>query len=163
MTLPSPMPAPALRQLHHALAFASGGLLAVMLLFNGTLAGASNATFASFVAHASGGLVAGLILLVWHRAAPGSTGPAQTRAPLWAYLGGLSGALIVIVTTMAMNSALALSGTLALGLAGQAVFAVFADRLGLFGLPVRRISARGLLALGLILAGSGVVILGGAA
>lgn len=148
-----------LRHLHHALAFGSGGLLAIMLLQNGTLAGASNATFASLVAHGSGGLVAALILLVWHRQAQ----TTRPKAPLWAYLGGLSGAMTVIVTAYAMNSALALSGTLALGLAGQAAFAVLADRFGLFGLPVRHIGLRGVLALALILTGSGIVILGGAA
>lgn len=149
------------RFLPHALAFLSGGLLAVMLLFNGTLAGATNATFASLVAHGSGAVVALAVLLVW-RPAHGGRLVWRADAPLWAYLGGISGALTVIVTALAMNSALALSGTLALGLAGQAAFALVADRIGLFGLPVRRAGLRGLVALTLILAGSGLVILGGA-
>jgi transporter family-2 protein len=147
-----------LRVLYHGLAFASGGLLALMLLLNGTLAGLTNATFSSLVAHGTGAVVALAVLLVL---------PARPiwrgGAPLWAYAGGLSGALTVIVTVMAMNSALALSGTLALGLAGQALVAVLADKFGLFGLPRRPVGFRDLGALALILGGSGLVILGGGA
>jgi bacterial/archaeal transporter family-2 protein len=145
------------RALYHFLAFLSGGLLAVMLLLNGTLAAHTSATFSSWVAHGTGAALAlGLLLmrprgLVW-----------RGGAPLWAYLGGLSGAVTVIVTAVAMNSALALSGTLALGLAGQAAFGLLADRLGLFGLAVRRPGWRAYGALALILVGSGLVILGGA-
>ena len=151
-----------LRLTYHALAFASGGLLAVMLLLNGAMTAASNATFSSLVAHATGSALALAVLLLW-RPAPGGALVWRGGAPLWAYLGGLSGAITVIVTTLAMNSALALSGTLALGLAGQASFALLADRLGLFGLPARPISLRDLAALVLILSGSVLVILGGAA
>jgi len=149
------------RLLHHGLAFLSGGLLALMLLLNGTLAAATNATFASLAAHGSGAVLALAILLALPKGPAG--GPVwRAGAPAWAYLGGISGAVTVIVTALAMNSALALSGTLALGLAGQAAFAALADRLGLFGLPVRRLGWRDLAALALILAGSGLVILGGA-
>ncbi len=146
------------RALHHVLAFLSGGLLAVMLLLNGTLAAHTNATFSSWAAHASGAALALALLLMRPRGLVWRGG-----APLWAYLGGLSGALTVIVTAMAMNSALALSGTLALGLAGQAAFGLVADRFGLFGLKVRHPGWRAYGALALILAGSGLVILGGAA
>lgn len=149
------------RAAHNGVAFLSGGLLAVMLLLNGTLGAATNATFASLVAHSSGAVVAVAVLLFLPRVPP--RWPIwRAGAPIWAYLGGLSGALTVIVTALAMNSALALSGTLALGLAGQAGFALLADRLGLLGLPVRRPQARDLLALALILVGSVLVIRGGA-
>lgn len=145
------------RAWHHALAFLSGGLLAVMLLLNGTLAGHTTASFSSWVAHGTGALLAlGLLLLrpsglIW-----------RGGAPSWAYLGGLSGALTVVVTAVAMNSALALSGTLALGLAGQAAFGLFADRFGFLGLKVRKPGWRAYAALVLVLAGSGLIILGGA-
>ena len=56
------------------------------------------------------------------------------------------------------------SGTIALGLAGQMLFSLFADIRGLFGLPQRMPKARDYLALALIIAGSLVLIfLGGAA
>lgn len=123
------------RRMHHGLAFLWGGLLAGMLLLNGTLAGATIATFASLAAHGSGAALALAIPLALPRASAGGSagGPGwRNGAPAWACLGGISGALTVIVT--------ALSGTLALGLAGQAGFAPLADRLGLFGLPMRRVS-----------------------
>jgi bacterial/archaeal transporter family-2 protein len=150
------------RLFHLALAFASGGLLAVILLFNGSLSGATNPSFSSLVPHATGTLFALAILLFW---------PPVRRAglvwrggaPLWAFLGGVSGAVTVIATSVAMNSVLALSGTLALGLVGQGVFALLADRYGLLGLPKRRTGWRGVAALVLILSGSGFVIAGGAA
>ena len=81
-------------------------------------------------------------------------------APAWAYLGGLSGAVTVMLSSLAANTALALSGTLALGLVGQAAFGLAADRWGLLGLPRRRATPRGLLSLALILGGSAALILG---
>jgi transporter family-2 protein len=145
------------RNLHHMLAFLSGGLLAVMLLFNGTLAAQTTATFASWVAHGAGAVLALALLFL----RPGAR-IWRGGAPAWAYLGGLSGALTVVVTAVAVNSALALSGTLALGLAGQAAFGLLADRFGFLGLKVRKPGWRAYAALVLVLAGSSLVILGGA-
>jgi transporter family-2 protein len=62
-----------------------------------------------------------------------------------------------------MNSALAISGTIALGLGGQMVFSLIADKWGMMGLPQRNPTPRDLLALGLILAGSIVLIFFGGA
>jgi len=91
----------------------------------------------------------------------GAGAPAKPSAPLWAYLGGISGAVTVMLTSFAVNSPIALSGTLALGLAGQVGFGLAADRWGLFGLPARRPGGRDFAALGLILAGSLLIILQG--
>ncbi|MNT57922.1 hypothetical protein D3C72_1953300 [compost metagenome] len=66
-----------------------------------------------------------------------------------------------MLTSFAVNSPLALSGTLALGLAGQVVFSIVADRWGLFGLPMRRPDGRDLAAMTLIIAGSALIILFG--
>jgi transporter family-2 protein len=148
---------PARRQTDHLLAFLSGGLLAAMLLLNGTLAAGTSPAMASWIAHGAGAAVALAIVL----ARPGRVS-WRGGAPLWSYLGGVSGALTVIVTAIAMNSPLALAGTLALGLAGQAGFGLLADRLGLFGLPKRRPGWRALAGCALILTGSLLVILGGA-
>jgi transporter family-2 protein len=81
-----------------------------------------------------------------------------TRPPLWVYLGGISGGVTVMLTSATLNSALALSGTIALGLAGQMVFSLFADMRGLFGLPQRTPTARDYLALSFIIAGSLILI-----
>jgi transporter family-2 protein len=63
-----------------------------------------------------------------------------------------------MLTSATMNTALALSGTIALGLAGQVVFSLFADARGLFGLPKRLPVRRDYLSLLLILSGSLILI-----
>ncbi|WP_152045945.1 DMT family transporter [Aureimonas psammosilenae] len=145
---------------HHLLAaFATGCLLTLMVHLNGELAFHGGALFASFVAHGVGMVAALLFLAVGLRGT--SSAGRGARAPFWAYLGGLSGAATVIATATAVNTPLALSGTLALGLAGQVSFSLAADRWGLFGLPVRRPTSRDFAALACILAGSALIIFAG--
>lgn len=138
---------------HDLVAFGAGWLISFMLLFNGTLAATGTLLFSSWVPHATGTVAALLILLVFR--------PKQAKgppAPLWAYLGGVSGAVTVVLTSAAMNSALALSGTIAVGLAGQVVFSLLADMRGMFGMPKIMPTLRDLAALGLILAGTAVLV-----
>jgi bacterial/archaeal transporter family-2 protein len=149
---------PRLRLLDLAAAFGTGGLLSLMVLYNGTLAFHTTPFFSSLAAHATGTVAALLLLALLPRA---RSGAALPPAPLWAYLGGLSGAVTVILTGAAMNTVLALTGTLALGLAGQVAFSLAADRWGLFGLPRRRPTARDLGAIALIAAGSLAIIYSG--
>ena len=146
--------------LHLLLDFGSGGLLTLMVDFNGLVGLHGGALYSSWVAHGTG-TVAALLFLAILRLRP-QTGPleAKPHAPLWAYLGGVSGALTVILTSITVNSALALSGTLALGLAGQVLFSLAADRWGLFGLPKRMPKPRDFGALALIAAGSMLIIFG---
>jgi transporter family-2 protein len=146
------------RFIHFFGAFAAGGLISLMLLTNGTLAQYGTLLFSSWVPHLTGTILAILILLTLR--------PARVtfkRPPLWAYLGGVSGGLTVIATSAAMNSALALSGTIALGLAGQIVFSLFADAKGLFGLPQRKPRWRDFAGLALIAAGALILIFYGSA
>lgn len=129
-----------------------------MILFNGQWAVNGTALFASWMAHGTGSLAALVFLAglaLTGRARPRAE---RTRTPRWAYLGGLSGAATVMLSSSAVNSTLALSGTLALGLVGQAGFSLLSDRFGWFGLPRRQIRVADLGALALILAGSGLVI-----
>jgi len=142
------------RQLgYFAAAFGAGGLLSLMVLFNGTLAAYGSLFFASWVPHLTGTAAALLFLMILRPKR------AETaRPPLWVYLGGISGGVTVMLTSATLNSALALSGTIALGLAGQMVFSLFADMRGLFGLPQRTPTPRDYLALSLIIAGSLILI-----
>jgi transporter family-2 protein len=142
-------------------AFATGGLLTLMVHFNGALAHQGNPLFSAWTAHGTGTLAASLLLALLSRLRRAGPAAARLRAPAWAYLGGLSGAATVMLTSTTVNSPLALSGTLALGLSGQAVFSLAADRWGLFGLPRRPLGARNILSLALILAGSALIILYG--
>lgn len=147
------------RPYHFAAAFGAGGLLTLMILFNGTLAVYGSLFFSSWVPHLTGTVAALAILLVLRPKRAASAQP-----PLWTYLGGVSGALTVMLTSAAMNSALALSGTLALGLAGQVIFSLFADMRGLFALPKRMPNAKDIISLCMIIGGSLIIIFyGGAA
>ena len=152
MTDPTPNP------LHLLAAFGAGGLLSLMVLFNGTLGAYGSLLYASWVPHLTGTFAAliALALLRPRRA-------AVKRAPLWAYLGGISGGATVMLTSYTMNTALALSGTIALGLAGQMGFSLIADRFGLMGLPQRSPTARDFAAIALIVAGSLLLIFFGGA
>lgn len=141
-------------------AFATGCVLTLMVHFNGELGRYGTPVFASWAAHGTGTIAAAIWLaLTWiaTRISPFASG-GTARAPLWAYLGGISGAITVILTSMSVNSPLALSGTLALGLAGQVGFGLVADRWGLFGMPRRNSDLRDYAALALIVAGSAVII-----
>ncbi len=139
--------------IYFSAAFGTGGLLSLMVLFNGTLAAYGSLFFASWVPHLTGTFAALLFLVILK---PKRAHVA--RPPLWVYLGGVSGAITVMLTSATLNSALALSGTIALGLAGQMVFSLFADVRGLFGLPQRTPVPRDFVALALIIAGSLILI-----
>lgn len=141
-------------------AFATGCVLTLMVHFNGELGRYGTPVFASWAAHGTGTVAAAIWLgLSWvaTRVSPFASG-SNARAPLWAYLGGVSGAITVMLTSITVNSPLALSGTLALSLAGQVSFGLAADRWGLFGMPRRDSDLRDYAALALIVAGSAIII-----
>lgn len=141
------------------LAFASGGILSLMTLCNAVMAAGTSGHFSSLAAHGTG-TVAALILLAL---LPKARGAWRGGAPLWAYAGGLMGAMTVILGVIAVNSPLALSGMIALGLLGQTLYSLLADRFGWFGLPVRRPDLRDGAVVALILAGCRLIMFGGAA
>lgn len=136
-------------------ALATGGLLSLMVLCNAEVTRHTDAFLGSLAPHATGALAAALLLALLPRRAATGEG-----APAWAYLGGLSGAVTVMLSSLAANTALALSGTLGLGLVGQAAFGLAADRWGFLGMPRRSVTLRGLLSLILILGGSAILIFG---
>jgi transporter family-2 protein len=140
-------------------AFATGGLLTLMVWFNGTLAITGSLLFASWVPHVTGSILAIVVLMILR---PKIAKPTA-KIPWWAYLGGISGAVTVMLTSATMNSALAISGTIALGLAGQMIFSLIADKWGMMGLPQRDPTGRDVIALALIMAGSIVLIFFGGA
>ncbi len=144
-----------LRPFDLLVAIATGGLLTLMVLFNGALAAFTTPFFSSLAAHGTGTIAAALALLFLGKSA---AKPGLGRAPLWAYLGGISGAVTVMLTSITVNSVLALSGTLALGLAGQVVFGLLADRFGLLGMQRRTPTMRDIGALVLIVGGSLLII-----
>ncbi|WP_434633672.1 DMT family transporter [Chromobacterium sp. CV08] len=155
--MPSPHPAarPFERHGPAALALLAGALLALMIHCNSRLAAYGNPLTASWLAHAIGMLAA---LLLWK--ALRQARPVSGRPPRWAYLGGVPGALTVALAAITVNSPLALSGTLALGMTGQVLFGLLSDRLGLFGMPRRPLRLNDALALPLVLSGCAILIFG---
>lgn len=140
-------------------ALAAGALLSLMVHLNGEAARQGGALFSSWLAHGTGTVAALLVIPLWWKAIQRGDAP-RAPIPLWAYLGGFAGAVTVIMTSTAVNSSLALSGTVALGLAGQIVFSLAADQWGLFGIAKRRLRLGDAIALVLIVAGSALVIWG---
>lgn len=146
------------KPLHLLAAFASGGLLTFAVFINAEAGRYGGALYSSWLAHGTGTIAAIIVLaLIWFRNRPAVTA-IRNKAPLWAYLGGISGAATVMLTSTTVNTPLALAGTLALGLAGQVAFSLAADQWGLFGLPRRRLTLRDAAAVALIVSGSLLII-----
>ncbi|KKB12208.1 hypothetical protein VE25_08880 [Devosia geojensis] len=152
------------RVLHLAAAVGTGCLLTLMLLLNSELARHGGALFASWTAHGTGALVAIalLLLLATRSGAPGqSFRYSAAPAPWWAYLGGMTGAVNVMLSSTAVNIGLALTGTQAVALSTQMLFSLAADRWGLLGLPRQRLAWRDLWPVLLIVTGSAIIIFAG--
>lgn len=146
------------KPLHLLAAFASGGLLTFAVFINAEAGRYGGALYSSWLAHGTGTLAAILVLALLRLRQRPAEPSASGKAPLWAYLGGISGAATVMLTSTSVNTPLALAGTLALGLAGQVAFSLAADQWGLFGLPRRRLTGRDAGAVVLIVAGSLLII-----
>ncbi|MEV0615738.1 DMT family transporter [Nonomuraea sp. NPDC050404] len=151
------------RALDWSLSIAGGVLLTLMTQANAVLAGHTDALYASWAAHAIGAVVASILVLALARRAPATApGQGEHRAPLWYYLGGIPGALVVVLSAVAVNSELALAGTIALMLTGQVLFGTVSDHLGLLHTPRRQVTRMDLAVAGCVLAGSVLIVIGGA-
>ncbi len=143
------------------LALAGGLLLALMIDTNSLLAKHSTPVLASWLAHGIGAFGA-LVLVVLGTSFMGASnkkeGNTRVKGPRWAYLGGIPGALIVMLAAVTVNSHLGLSGTIALMLVGQVLFGMLSDHLGLFGVPKRQLIFMDFWVVFLVLTGSGILI-----
>jgi transporter family-2 protein len=148
------------------LGIAGGVLLALMIHYNSLLAKYTTPTFASWVAHGLGAVVALLLVMLaasrLFRRTRASEGQERVKAPLWFYLGGIPGAFTVILAAITVNGSLSLSGTIALMLVGQIVFGLVSDHFGLFRTPKRRLVAMDAVVALCVLTGSALIIFGGA-
>ncbi len=79
------------------------------------------------------------------------------RAPWWALIGGLLGAVYVTVALIAVRS-LGASGLTAVSIAGQLAISVVIDRFGLLGVARQPIGAQRILGLVLLVAGVVLVV-----
>lgn len=143
-------------------ALATGCIMTLLLFLNSQLAWHGGPMFASWTAHGTGMLAGVVLLLIWRQGRPSALATGE-RAPVWAYLGGFTGAVNVMLGSSAVNLGLAITGTQAIGLSGQMLFSLAADRWGLLGLPRRRLGWRDLVPALLIVSGSLIIILFGVA
>jgi transporter family-2 protein len=134
----------------------SGGLLAIMVFFNGLLAKYIQPLEASLVIHLVG-LIAALALLFikkFNQRVKGIT------LPKWNYLAGIFGGIAVALIGITVNSPIGITGTVALLVLGQVLYGWINDTFGLFGSQKRRLSKLDLLQAIFILTGVGVLIYG---
>lgn len=128
------------------LALIGGLLLAVMLDYNGLMAKQTSPLLAACVLHGVGTIASILFIIIFSKKFAVTTiseTPSST-APFWAYLGGIPGALGIILAAITVNSSLGLSGGFALMLLGQIIFGIISDIFGLFGNPKRKFMMRDL-------------------
>lgn len=141
------------------LGISAGVLLTAMITTNSYLSGWSSPLVASWLAHGSGAVVAWVLLIIRFRTLhPLSAGPVAGKPPKWSYLGGIPGAMTVLLAAISVNSRLELAGTLGLMLMGQILFGLIADLRGWFGVIKCRFSLLDLCSVALILGGSALLI-----
>jgi len=139
------------------LAIIGGCLLALMIQVNSILAANTSSLNASWFAHAIGALTAWCLILAIN-SKPVTLNEKKEKPPIYFYLGGIPGALTVILASIAVNSDIGLSGTLALGLIGQLLFSMVCEVFGLFRLEQKQFRVNDLLPILLISAGSLLLI-----
>jgi transporter family-2 protein len=142
------------RGLALTLTIGAGILVALQAPINGGLAKATGGLPAALVSFAVGALAVALLVVVFGKAGGlGSVGNVQ-----WYYLtGGLLGAVYVCTVLVTVGS-IGAGGVAAACVAGELAASVAIDRLGLFGLDQVPLSPQRLLGVGLLFAGTALVI-----
>lgn len=129
-----------------------GGLIATMILFNGTLSESIGNYSALVIIH-----LVGFISLVIYMIIKGQTlrltGKETNKLlPIFLYTAGLVGVFTVLFTNISFN-AIGASLTLALGLMGQSVVSILIDHFGLMGMKTHQFKAKKLIGLTIITLG----------
>lgn len=133
---------------------AAGGLIALQAPINAGLGKATGGLPAALVSFAVGAIALAAIVVLSGKAG----GLGSTFDVSWYYLlGGLLGAIYVTNALIAVPS-IGAGGVAAATVAGQLTASVAIDRLGLFGLDQVALSPERLLGVGLLLAGTFLVI-----
>jgi transporter family-2 protein len=133
---------------------AAGGLIALQAPINAGLGKSTGGLPAALVSFAVGSVALAAIVVLSGKAG----GLASTFDVSWYYLlGGLLGAVYVTNALIAV-SAIGAGGVAAATVTGQLTASVVIDRLGLFGLDQVPLSPERLVGVGLLLAGTFLVI-----
>jgi bacterial/archaeal transporter family-2 protein len=132
----------------------AGGLIALQAPINSGLGKATGGLPAALVSFAVGSLALAAIVLLSGKAG----GLDSTFDVSWYYLiGGLLGA-VYVVTALTAVSSIGAGGLAAATVTGQLTASVAIDRLGLFGLDQVALSPERLLGVGLLLAGTFLIV-----
>jgi transporter family-2 protein len=133
---------------------AAGGMIALQAPINAGLGKATGGLPAAFVSFAVGSLALAAIVLLSGKAG----GLGSTFDVSWYYLlGGLLGA-VYVATALTVISSIGAGGVAAATVTAQLTASVAIDRLGLFGLDQVAFSPQRLLGVGLLLAGTFLII-----
>jgi transporter family-2 protein len=133
---------------------AAGGLIALQAPINAGLGKTTGGLPAALVSFAVGSIALAVVVVLSGKAG----GLGSTFDVSWYYLvGGLLGAVYVSTALIAV-SAIGAGGVAAATVAGQLTAAVVVDRLGLFGLDQVALSPGRLLGVGLLMAGTFLII-----
>lgn len=132
----------------------AGGLVALQAPINAELGRATGGLAAALVSFTVGTLALGTIVVLSGKAG----GLGSTFDVSWYYLlGGLLGAVYVTTALLAVP-AIGAGGVAALTVAGQLTTAVAVDRMGLFGLDQVPLGPERILGVGLLLAGTFLIV-----
>jgi transporter family-2 protein len=132
----------------------AGGLIALQAPINSGLGKATGGLPAALVSFAVGAIALAAIVVLSGRAG----GLSSTFDVSWYYLvGGLLGA-VYVTTALLVVSTIGAGGVAAATVTGQLTASVVIDRLGLFGLDQVALSPARLLGVGLLLAGTFLII-----
>ena len=140
------------------LALFGGALLACAIALNSQLVVYVSPLQASWIAHGVGAVAALMVLFFVAGRRSAQSANTCESAPWWSYLGGIAGALVVVLAIVTVNGGLGVTGTLVLSIAGQVVFSMINDFRGWFGLPKRTMSLTRLTALAAIFLGSILIV-----
>jgi len=133
---------------------AAGGLVAMQAPINAGLGKATGGLPAALVSFAVGALALAAIVVLSGQA----DGLGSIFDVSWYYLlGGLLGA-VYVATALVVVSSIGAGGVAAATVTGQLTASVAIDRLGLFGLDEVALSPERLLGVGLLLAGTFLII-----
>ncbi len=138
-------------------AIASGGMLAIMVFFNGELARLTSPMSSSLIAHFVGIMGSWVLWRLMSRSR--TLWPYSAAAPMWSYFGGVCGAMIVVLANITVNSTIGLIGSLSLMILGQTLFAILLDLKGWVGIAKRNLYMSDFLQVSSILVGSILIIL----
>jgi transporter family-2 protein len=132
----------------------AGGLVAIQAPINAGLGRSTGGLPAALVSFSVGSLALAAIVVLSGKAG----GLSSTFDVSWYYLlGGLLGAVYVTNALIAV-SVIGAGGIAAATVTGQLTMSVVIDRLGLFGLDQVPLSAERLVGVGLLLAGTALVV-----